>query len=899
MKYKLRGNSRGNIPYIILYSVFWGILSIVIFSVFIFENKSLIRTADGLNQYYYSLVYYGNLLRDLFHNLFVEHIFSVPMWDLSIGYGSDILTTLNYYGVGDPLNLFTVFFTNENMELFFIASMFVRLYLAGLLFSVFSLSHNNSRLGTLVGSMIYVFSGFSLYLVLQYTAFANALLYLPLVLIGIDRALEKKKPLIFILGVFLSAITNFYLFYMITIFMVIYAVFRFIYLNRKKYDEINGFVWNACKSFGSFVVYYFIGLLLAMPIFLPVINVFLSQGRNDVSYSVPVFFEPILYLEILVKVFWGFHGNYMGYSALLLPVIIIVLCRKENRIYQFFILMIGFFIAIPFFSSAFNGFAYVTSRWYFGLGLAAAYLIAHFFEQIFQMIKYEKILVTVIMIILNILAVIISDHIYISILLTSLGIIIAVWWSTERTATIMKLVTVICSFISIICVSRTNYCTQNTNDSFLNYLRGGYAQKAYSTGILGEFENYIVEFPDVAIELSDQYRLAKREVYKMNEINSSLVSNMNGMQFYFSLYDGNIARFYDDLYINSLNDFKYYGVDNRSILLNLLNAKYLISENTQEETYGYEVMSNIETGSFQRNIRPLGLGYTYDNYSQYDDWDKLNAIERQYALLQTIFLDNKVDMPLNYTGIDLIEQNYKEVPISYSTIPENVIISENKWNVTEENTSITLSIPPEFRRMNSELYIVFEGLDFENESETNMRLCFSVGNKNNQLEYLNSNNTIYTNKHNYICNLGCANEDKEDIIINFEKAGVYTFNKCSLICQPLDDIDGYINHLYEDKLEQISIKDNVIKGEIELSENKILCLSVPYTSGFCSYVDGMKTEVYRANGMFMAIPLTPGKHVVEFRYRTPGLYEGCIGFLIGIICCVALCHKRNKDDFLL
>ena len=34
-----------------------------------------------------------------------EHQPSLPMWDLHIGYGSDILTTLHYYVIGDPLTL--------------------------------------------------------------------------------------------------------------------------------------------------------------------------------------------------------------------------------------------------------------------------------------------------------------------------------------------------------------------------------------------------------------------------------------------------------------------------------------------------------------------------------------------------------------------------------------------------------------------------------------------------------------------------------------------------------------------------------------------------------------------------------------------------------------------------
>ena len=38
------------------------------------------------------------------------------MWDMNIGYGSDILTTLHYYVIGDPLTLLSVFVPAEHTE---------------------------------------------------------------------------------------------------------------------------------------------------------------------------------------------------------------------------------------------------------------------------------------------------------------------------------------------------------------------------------------------------------------------------------------------------------------------------------------------------------------------------------------------------------------------------------------------------------------------------------------------------------------------------------------------------------------------------------------------------------------------------------------------------------------
>ena len=45
-------------------------------------------------QHLNSLAYYGEYLRGILYTLFVEHKCTMPMWDMHIGYGSDILTTL-------------------------------------------------------------------------------------------------------------------------------------------------------------------------------------------------------------------------------------------------------------------------------------------------------------------------------------------------------------------------------------------------------------------------------------------------------------------------------------------------------------------------------------------------------------------------------------------------------------------------------------------------------------------------------------------------------------------------------------------------------------------------------------------------------------------------------------
>ena len=77
---------------------------------------------------------------------------------MQIGLGSDVLTTLHYYVIGDPLNLLSVFVPDEKyMELFYNTMVLVRIYLAGLAFSAYCRYHGQKPYSTLLGAMVYDF----------------------------------------------------------------------------------------------------------------------------------------------------------------------------------------------------------------------------------------------------------------------------------------------------------------------------------------------------------------------------------------------------------------------------------------------------------------------------------------------------------------------------------------------------------------------------------------------------------------------------------------------------------------------------------------------------------------------------------------------------------------------
>ena len=310
----------------ILYTLVFGIISFFIYYQFAGNGKSLVWSHDGIPQHLNSLAYYGRYLRKALYTIFVEHKLSLPMWDMNIGYGSDILTTLHYYVIGDPLTLLSVFVPADKTEILYEVLIFLRIYLAGISFSIFCFYHKNPKQATFMGTLIYIFAGWTIYAAMKHPYFSNPMIYLPLVLMGIDKIYKKEKPWLFIWAVAISAMSNFYFFYMICIFMFIYAAFRYFGIFSKRSVK-DVFIWLL-----KFIGYYAVALMIAAAIFLPVIMTLFGTDRFQAENYVPLLYDKIYYEKYLGNLIgenmiqWGVAG----YSAVAMAGVFVLFSKKKK-----------------------------------------------------------------------------------------------------------------------------------------------------------------------------------------------------------------------------------------------------------------------------------------------------------------------------------------------------------------------------------------------------------------------------------------------------------------------------------------------------------------------------------------------------------------------------------------
>ncbi len=126
------------------------------------------------------------------------------------------------------------------------------------------------------------------------------MIYLPLLCLGLEYIFEKRGYKLFTFMIFISVISNFYFFYMLSILIFLYAVYRYFELyTLKDYKVLFSLLF---KSIGSYVL----GIMMGSVIFIPVINQFFNAGRGEIHSTLLPFYTKSFYLNFVKTLFHQF-----------------------------------------------------------------------------------------------------------------------------------------------------------------------------------------------------------------------------------------------------------------------------------------------------------------------------------------------------------------------------------------------------------------------------------------------------------------------------------------------------------------------------------------------------------------------------------------------------------------
>ena len=874
--------------FISVYTILFLFSFVLAFSPFLLEKKSFIWQSDGRTQHYKTLVYIGRYLRQIILNLF-RGDFSIPLVDINIALGADIIATLNYYGLGDPLNLLAVIVPPKYIEYLYNFLVVFRIYLAGLAFSNMCVYYRKRVDFTLIGALVYTFSGYAIYSAVRHPFFINPMIQLPFLILGMDKIMQRQRPFVFIYSVFYSALCGFYFLYMMTIILAFYGVIKFFdYYSCNRFKEFG-------QMAGRIICNYLLGIGLAGIIFLPSVVIYFFSSRNGeiikrnyFSYGLNWYRNNLLRI-VSPPASWAAFGLA---AIVLLAIVLLFSIKKRNSIKWLF--LSGMFLyLLPLGGYVMNGFSYPASRWTFAMVLLLSYVVVEMLPTLFSLNNKQKFICFTTLLLYTLL--IFSDS------------------KTRNVYYVVGLTMLALTFVLLLLFNDIEIIKKNRNSTnsigvvaclFLVIFNIGINAIYKYSSDQGKYINEFTVYNSETKRLKDAIE-REAEVYLPNADgrfdsasftrNVGMVWHVPTAYFYWSMVDSHTTDLWKETenISSSGTSFNIRGMDERTIMSTLFSTKYFIEKESklQYVPYGYEFINKTNSKNYvYKNKYALPWGYTYSDYISYDELRALNGLEMEEAMLSHIALEKNIDGVIKGN----VKSNIRQIP--YEIIEaSNLEWTDSVLNVSKANAVLTLSLQlPD----HVEGYLRLQGLDINDSGQSSFDVSVKCDNVEKSATVASSLSNWYCGRENYLFNLGYSEEVRTTCTLIFPKKGTYRLDDIQLFALPMDQYPKQVDKLRAEPLENIKFETNRITGTVDLSKNKILCMSIPYSKGWHAKVDGMSVEILRGNIMFIALPLEAGNHEIEFYYCTPGLKTGIVCCLISIIFLIyyTIREKRKKAN---
>lgn len=878
------GTKRG---YFIMYTIAFIVVSLAVYSWVLFTGHSLILLGDGSDQHYTALKYYGLYLRNILKALVKEKRLVIPDWDFYIGEGSDIMTVLGYYVIGDPLALISMFVPERYTHYLYTFLCILRSYLAGVSFSLLAFgTGKKSRYAVMAGSISYIFCSWTLMAGIH-PFFLNPMIYFPLIILGIENILKGKKPWLFTIMVSVAAASNLYFFYIISVLAVIYTAVRLVLLYGRDIKQL----FCRVMHIGVFAL---IGVSISGAFLLPVLMALLQDTRMSAGQIFHLLY-PLDYYKALPGALVSPAGNYYLFISMTVPALLafMILFVKKNtsvllRVLSLICLVIMLF---PIFGRILNGMSYMANRWSWAFDLLAAYILVDQWDDLIDLPQkiYKKVIVLSVCFYAVVMAVNLSRTAASasSMVLMSLSIVLMIAIRSDGKRGMKQMIQVF-----ICCINVMGF-------GFWHY--SPFGDNAYEGLVLNDEVMELSQ--DKIYEMIDDGDEYKRITGKSIRDNSNILHGISSTQYYWSMSNPYMNHYRDSTEMPESLPYNYSGYDMRTAPLALSGVNYYISpvSLTADRPYGFGFYNEEKIGEngddyvVLENNYALPLGYCYDSYTDPGIYESLDPVSRQQLQLDAVYLGDHMPVYVEKAGTaadDMMMHHKATIEGAVTEMPDGGMIV----NTSEDNETIRLIFEGE---QGAETYVRFSGLEYECTDDLlnyPRSVFISFSDSNGVEKFLNHRTADYpgsSGRSNYVVNMGYSDEPVNEVLISFRQKGKYTVRNVDVYTVSMAQYENRINRLRSNALDNISMDTDRISGTVALDKPAIMVISVPYSHGWKAYVDGVITDVFPGNERHLAIELQPGAHLIDLQYKNPYKKAGFMLSLAGLLSLI-LAYRMNK-----
>ncbi len=189
-------------------------------------------------------------------------------WNWLTDLGSDFVGSYAFYLLGSPFFWVTLLFSNSFVPYLMGPLLILKFAFAALTGYLYIRRFTKTAYAASLGGLLYAFSGFSIYNIF-FNHFHEAIIAFPLLLLSIEMLLTENRRGVFALAVAFCAITNYFFFFGMVIFCIIYFFMRLCSKAIKvKLSRFLVFVFEAV-----------LGLCLSAALLIPALNAIMGNSR--------------------------------------------------------------------------------------------------------------------------------------------------------------------------------------------------------------------------------------------------------------------------------------------------------------------------------------------------------------------------------------------------------------------------------------------------------------------------------------------------------------------------------------------------------------------------------------------------------------------------------------------
>ncbi|MCC4370373.1 YfhO family protein [Limosilactobacillus reuteri] len=338
------------------YTILFIFLALCIFGTYLVTGHTFILSKDALNQHLPLLAKYREALIS-----FVHHP-RLNFWSWQMGLGSDTFQVYSYYTIGDVFSYLALLFPAAKITLAYQVINIIRMYCVGLAFVYFAQHFKFRNSVILMGATTYLVNSFLLYACIAQPFFTTPFIIFPLIVVQIERILQKGSPWPLAGAFTWMLVSNYYLAYVLGIGSFLYLVLRVGTHYRR--------TLNYGKTFLKLAFATITSVLLSAVLLVPEIIAVTNSTRTGSLFANGLKTYPLYYYLFLPKsLINGGQWYFMFWSALgiiSIGFIALVYIYSRPRKYPLLTISLGLaliMLLIPAVGAFFNGMMSASNRW--------------------------------------------------------------------------------------------------------------------------------------------------------------------------------------------------------------------------------------------------------------------------------------------------------------------------------------------------------------------------------------------------------------------------------------------------------------------------------------------------------------------------------------------------------